>query len=82
MILRKTSWLWRAVSVSLIFTFYSVNSAFAGGFAILEQSPEGLGQAYAGSGLGFGDGSSVYYNPAAMTDLKGTTITAGASKLH
>jgi long-chain fatty acid transport protein len=43
--------------------------ASAGGFAVLEQSVRGMGQAFAGSTTGFGDGSSAYYNPAAMTNI-------------
>ena len=43
--------------------------ASASGFAVLEQSGRGLGQSFAGATTGFGDGSSAFFNPAAMTEL-------------
>ncbi len=51
--------------------------ASAGGFAVLEQSVRGMGQAFAGSTTGFGDGSSAYYNPAAMTNIDGDLASLG-----
>lgn len=49
----------------------------ASGFEILEQSARGLGSAFAGSNTGFGDGSSAYYNPAALTKLEKLTYSVG-----
>ncbi|MCB0323186.1 MAG: outer membrane protein transport protein, partial [Bdellovibrionales bacterium] len=49
----------------------------AGGFAVLEQSTRGLGQSFAGATTGFGDGSSIWYNPAAMTEIEGTSFHLG-----
>ncbi len=46
----------------------------AAGFAVLEQSGRGLGQAFAGATVGFGDGSSAFFNPAAMTELDGNIL--------
>lgn len=51
------------------------SQAHAAGFAILEQSAEGMGVAYAGSSAGYGDGSEVYFNPAAMSWIEGTQIS-------
>ncbi|MCB0321640.1 MAG: outer membrane protein transport protein, partial [Bdellovibrionales bacterium] len=50
-------------------------SSHAGGFAILEQSSEGIGVAYAGSAAGYGDGSEIAYNPAAMAWLPETIVS-------
>jgi len=52
--------------------------AFAGGFALQEQSVRGLGQAFAGATTGFGDGSSAFFNPAAMTLQKGDLAHYGS----
>lgn len=41
----------------------------AAGYELLEQSGQGLGQAFAGVSTGIGDGSEVFTNPAAMTEL-------------
>jgi long-chain fatty acid transport protein len=45
--------------------------AFAGGFAIREQSTTGLGLSFAGVAAGSGDGSSMFWNPATITDIPG-----------
>lgn len=50
--------------------------ASAAGFALLEQSAEGLGSAFAGSTSGYGDGSEVYFNPAAMAGISTNRATA------
>lgn len=42
-----------------------------------EQSPTGLGRAFAGDGALAGDASVIFYNPAGMTRLKGVTATLG-----
>lgn len=42
----------------------------AAGFAISEQSAKQLGMAFAGSGAVAEDGSSIWFNPAAMTRLE------------
>lgn len=66
------------VKIGLV-SLLSASSAFAGGYELLEQSPRGLGQAFAGRSTGFGDGSEVYYNPAAMKNIKGKVFTVGAN---
>jgi long-chain fatty acid transport protein len=53
------------------------SSVQAAGYAILEQSTEGVGNAFAGAVTGYGDGSSVYFNPAAMTSVDETVATVG-----
>jgi long-chain fatty acid transport protein len=51
-------------------------SAFAAGFALIEQSVKGLGTAFSGGAAVAEDASTVYFNPAGMTRLKGTQVTA------
>lgn len=50
--------------------------AHAAGYELLEQSANAVGQATAGSSTGYGDGSEVYFNPAAMTSLSKDTASA------
>lgn len=58
-----------------VFVLITRGIAFAGGFAILEQSAEGVGNAYAGATAGYGDGSEIAFNPAAMSWIDGTQIS-------
>jgi long-chain fatty acid transport protein len=53
--------------------------AFAAGFQLLEQNASGLGQAYAGSAAVAENASTIYYNPAGMTQLKPREFSAGLS---
>jgi len=50
-------------------------SAFAAGFALIEQSVKGLGNAFAGGAAIADDPSTVFFNPAGMTRLEGTQVT-------
>ena len=59
----------------VIFTILITQTAFAGGFALQEQSGEGVGTAFAGATAGYGDGSSVFFNPAAMSAIDGTQFS-------
>ena len=53
-------------------------SAFAGGFAIREQSTTGLGKAFADSAAG-SDLSSMFWNPAAVTTKDGLNSSSSAT---
>ncbi|MGE5125181.1 MAG: OmpP1/FadL family transporter [Betaproteobacteria bacterium] len=44
---------------------------FASGFQLIEQNASGLGNAFAGQAAGVKNASAVYFNPAAMTRVKG-----------
>jgi long-chain fatty acid transport protein len=53
--------------------------AGAAGFALLEQNASGLGNAYAGSAAVAADASTMYFNPAGLTQLPGMqAVVAGA----
>src|SRR5215467_4692121 len=47
--------------------------AFAGAFALREQSAAGQGMSFAGMAAGGGGLSSMFWNPATMTDYPGIT---------
>ena len=50
----------------------------AAGFAIIEQSASGMGNAFAGAGAVAEDASTIFFNPAGMTKLKGRHQIVGA----
>ncbi len=52
----------------------SAAPVMASGFALIEQSASGLGNAYAGGAAGAEDASTVFFNPAGMTRLSGQQI--------
>ena len=45
-------------------------SAAGAGFAIIEHSAQGMGNAFAGGGAVAEDASAVWFNPASITRLK------------
>lgn len=51
--------------------------ALAGGFYLQEQSPKETGRALSGGAASADDPSTVYFNPAAMTQLPGMQMSAG-----
>ena len=53
--------------------------AAASGFALREQSGSLLGQAFAGQNAYATDPSVIFFNPAGMSALDGTRVSAGAS---
>src|ERR1700761_7651182 len=52
-------------------------AASAGGFYIQEQSAAGVGRAQAGNVAAADDASTIYFNPAGLTQLPGTQIDQG-----
>ncbi len=46
-------------------------SVAASGFALIEQSASGMGNAYAGGAASAEDASTVFFNPAGMANIKG-----------
>ena len=51
--------------------------AAAAGFQLLEQNASGLGNAYAGSAAVAENASTIFYNPAGMTQLKDREVSVG-----
>ena len=70
MIFRKTMASW-SVTVALL---AMSGSATASGFALIEQSASGLGNAFAGGAAGAEDASTVFFNPAGMSRLSGKQV--------
>ncbi len=54
----------------------SAGVAHPAGFALIEQSVTGLGNAYAGGAAAAEDASTVFFNPAGMTRLPTQTVVA------
>ncbi len=67
-----------AVAAStLVSTLCLTTTVCASGFAIIENSASGMGQAFAGAAAVAEDPSTIYFNPAGMMYLEGTQVTAG-----
>src|SRR5882672_5997727 len=49
----------------------------AAGFALIEQSGSGMGNAFAGAAATAEDASTIFFNPAGMSELKGMQFTVG-----
>ncbi|WP_456407360.1 outer membrane protein transport protein, partial [Thiolapillus sp.] len=54
----------------------SAFNAQSAGFAIIEQSASGMGNAYAGAAAVAEDASTIFFNPAGMTNLPGSQVVA------
>ena len=54
-------------------------AASASGFQLLEQNANGIGNAFAGSAAVAENASTIYYNPAGMTQLQAHEISGGIS---
>lgn len=64
--------------LAVFLLFSTVSHLEASGFALIEQSVTGLGNAYAGGAASAEDASTIFYNPAGMTRLKGTQLLFGS----
>ena len=69
------------LSAFAIAIFSTPEPSHAGGFYLLEQSAEGVGFAFAGASAGYDDGSSIFFNPGAMTIQRKNTASLGGSFL-
>jgi long-chain fatty acid transport protein len=56
----------------------AAGTSFGAGFQLMEQNASGLGNAYAGQAAAAENASTIYYNPAAMTQLPGTQFSGSA----
>jgi len=67
----------RLIPALLSMAFSGVASA--AGFQLLEQNASGLGNAYAGSAAVAENASTIYYNPAGMTQLQAREVSLGGT---
>ena len=59
---------------AILASLFAASSAQAAGFALIEQSASGMGNAFAGGSAAAEDASTVYFNPAGMTYIEGTQV--------
>lgn len=64
-----------------IFGLSLAGSVSAAGFQLLEQNASGLGNAYAGSAVVAENASTIFYNPAGMTQLKDREVSVGVNMI-
>jgi long-chain fatty acid transport protein len=57
-------------------------NAYSGGFALNEMSAAAIGTAFAGAGASADDISTIYYNPAGLSLMKGRQFTATGSAVR
>ena len=67
----------RTLPALMLIAFSGTASAAA--FQLWEQNASGLGTAYAGSAAVADNASTVFFNPAGMTQLKGFQLSAGVN---
>ncbi|HZP91531.1 MAG TPA: OmpP1/FadL family transporter [Burkholderiales bacterium] len=68
----KRQWKQATLAVAVASAMGSVaGSASAAGFALIEQSASGMGNAFAGAAATAEDASTIFYNPAGMSKLSG-----------
>lgn len=65
-----------SVFVALLSIIVPSGTAFASGFALIEQGVGGLGTAYAGGAAIAQDGTTIFFNPAGMTRIPSQVVTA------
>lgn len=68
-----------ARSLALIGGLTLAQAAGASGFQLLEQNASGLGNAYAGSATSTDNASTIFYNPAGMTQLQDRELSFGST---
>jgi long-chain fatty acid transport protein len=70
----------RSKTIALVLTLslsFFTSLSFAAAFGIAEQSALGLGNAFAGGAASAEDASTIWYNPAGMTRIKGNQVVMG-----
>ncbi|ORJ63580.1 OmpP1/FadL family transporter [Geothermobacter hydrogeniphilus] len=63
--------------MGLSLVLVTAGTSFGAGFAIIEQSVTGLGNAFAGVAATAEDATTVFFNPAGMTRIKGQQVVVG-----
>ena len=71
----------RAIRLATLAALAAPVSVFAGGFSLNEQSASAMGVANAGAAANPENATTVFFNPAGMSQLKGTNISFGAAVL-
>lgn len=71
----------RAIRLATLAAVAAPASVYAGGFSLNEQSASAMGVANAGAAANPENATTVFFNPAGMSHLKGTNISFGASVL-
>lgn len=67
--------------IPALMTLVFSGGASAAGFQLLEQNASGIGNAYAGSAAVAENASTVFFNPAGMTQLQAREISLGMSAI-
>lgn len=70
----------RLIPALMMFGFAGVASA--AGFQLLEQNASGIGNAYAGSAAVADNASTIFFNPAGMTQLKDREFSVGVAAIN
>lgn len=73
--------MWAALGVLGLLAGFSGGAAGAG-FQLLEQNASGLGNAYAGTAAAVEDASTVFFNPAGMSALKGRDLAVSINAIR
>jgi long-chain fatty acid transport protein len=69
------------IAIMLASALTGVGPAVAGGFYLQEQSPKEIGRAFSGGAAAADDPSTIFFNPAGMTELEGVQISTGGTLL-
>jgi len=77
----KSTRLGRAIRLTTLAAIAAPATVFAGGFSLNEQSASAMGVANAGAVANPENATTVYFNPAGMSQLQGTNISFGAAVL-
>jgi long-chain fatty acid transport protein len=75
---KQSLYIWNTLLLVGCIVFISAGSAYGAGFALIEQSVSGLGNAYAGGAASAEDASTIFFNPAGLTRLGGRQLILGA----
>lgn len=77
----KPTRLFHAVHLVILTVMVAPATVFAGGFSLNEQSASAMGVANAGTAANPENASTVFFNPAGMSQLKGTNLSFGVAVL-
>lgn len=73
----------RSVAICILAALMAASgTAAASGFALIEQSASGLGNAYAGGAASAEDASTVFFNPAGMSRLPGKQVVIAVNAIQ